>query len=241
MTQTEWYASRQKWVDHVSVHREVTADWELQRQLAKRHGTEPGEKPATGIVFPTELFNERQRQALENAKQFLLSDQELQKELNEKFGFSFQDINAVVVPGWQLHNSSNRMLVGLTEISWNALGDLPGDPNVPGFTLRDRDPRLLIAYDGRPRVVLNLAAFHSQNMLRWVLFHELLHAMNIPAHNPPKYVRLQSDLTYLPLYRSFIRKAGLGGWYEVWIWLLCVCAPWTIGLIVGLRTKFGKT
>ena len=200
----------------------------------------PKEWARRGITFYSPFFHEKELRMLETAKNALLSDQDLQAQLTRDFGSSFAEVNAFILPAWKLHNDWNRDVIGVTKSGREGILSPAGDPNILGFTMRDRhDVPIQLTTDGTPRVALNLEAFKSQNMLQLTLYHELLHALNVPSHEPPKITLLQTDLTYLESYRNYVNNRGLGSSGERWIWVLGVCAPWFI-FLVALRHVIGE-
>jgi hypothetical protein len=225
--QTDWYVGLFRGPDPAVIRQEIAKCRARQIDLAARYRNESGKAPFSGIVFEPSLFTENQRRSLQDARHFLLGDSSLQKELLEEFGVSFQDIDALVVPSWEMRNDQNSEKVGLTPDGWRVAKNYFRELNAMGFTIRDSGTELL-SYDGRPRIVLTPEAFRSAKTLRLTLFHEFLHAMNVPGYTPSRFSILQNDLTYLPEYRSFIGRTGLEGWRQTAIWSLGVFTPATL-------------
>lgn len=184
-----------------------------------------------GIVLES-FDGPAQLKVLEEAKTSLLNDETLQAELRNEFGACFRDLNVVVIPAWKMDSVDNNEVLGITIDGWRQATTARGELDVGGFTLRDRPLSASVTVDGRPRIVLNPKAFETAASLRVTLYHELLHAMNIPGFYPWPLTFAQNDLIYLPRYRAFLRREGLGVWTEVRTWVLAVLVPWFIaGLI----------
>jgi hypothetical protein len=198
----------------------------------------------SGIVV--ELFDtDKQRKSIEEARDSLLKDEELQSVLREKFGVSFRDLDVVIMPAWKMDTPYNIDQIGITIDGWRQASTAKGETNVGGFTLRDRPtdakPTTL---DGRPRIFINPKAFESEKTLRLIVFHELLHSMNVPGFYPWPLTFAQNDLTYLKEYRYFVKRAGLegwDGWDETRTWVLAVFVPWLIcGQLIAQIRKYRK-
>jgi hypothetical protein len=224
--QTQWYVGKLKSIDPKNIQQMIRDDEVIQRHQALEYLKSLG-VPQVGVLFHKGLFNDTQQQNLKEQFEILLQDKVLEDELQRSFGHSFKEVNAVVLPAWQLHNDFNRQPAGLTELGWSYATTPAGDSNVLGYTIRERPGNDAVTCDGTPRIALNLEAFVSKESLRLTLFHELLHAMNVPEFIPPRYCLLQTDLTYLPQYRSYVTQAGLEGWHERSTWIF-VFAPWIV-------------
>lgn len=224
--QTRTFISQLPGLDESYIRQHVTQCRKLQS--VKRNNST---KTKSGIVV--ELFDtDKQKQAIEEARDSLLKDEELQSVLRDKFGVSFRDLDVVVIPAWKMDTPDNIKQIGITIDGWRQASTAKGETNVGGFTLRDRPtdtkPSTL---DGRPRIVINPKAFESEKTLRLIVFHELLHAMNVPGFYPWPLTFAQNDLTYLKEYRHFVKRAGLeawDGWDETRTWVLAVFVPWLI-------------
>lgn len=235
--QTDAFASLLSRPSDAQIRVSMRESQAIQDEIARRSSINP---PSRAIEF--QLFDEAQVTALQNATSFILVDDSLQRELQLAFGRSLRDVTAVVVPSWRI-NSGNLDLLGITNEGWQSIqtkrsGGLDllqtSLTDVGGYTLRERPHTPAVTLDGRPRIVLNLSAFESAAKLRLVLFHELLHAMNIPGYQPPWYAFAHNDLTYLPLYRDYVRRSGFRRFDEYMVWILAVITPW-IASLMGIR------
>jgi len=237
--QTRTFISQLPGLDESYIRQHVTQCRKLQT-VKQNNSTQ--EK--SGIVV--ELFdNDKQKKSIEEARDSLLKDEELQSVLREKFGISFRDLDVVIVPAWRMDTPDNIEQIGITIDGWRQASTAKGETNVGGFTLRDRPtdakPTTL---DGRPRIVINPKAFESEKALRLIVFHELLHAMNVPGFYPWPLTFAQNDLTYLKEYRYFVKTArleGWDGWDETRTWVLAVFVPWLIcGQLIRQICKYRK-
>ncbi|HLL14618.1 MAG TPA: hypothetical protein VK388_06115 [Pyrinomonadaceae bacterium] len=210
----------------------IRAHIEHCRKLQDQLGAQ---KQPSGIVF--RMFSEKPLRTLEEVKESLLKDQALQSELKEKFGISFHELKVVIVPAWALITIDNNDQIGITYAGWKESNSAKGDSDIGGFTLRDKGGLPQITLDGRPRIVLNSVSFQDRNSLRLTLFHELLHAMNVPGDYPSKITFAQNDLVYLPEYRAFVNREKLDGYRETTIWFLAVLIPALILILLVRRYK----
>jgi hypothetical protein len=172
-----------------------------------------------GIIF--QLFDDKVRNNLEATRDALLNDDSLQSELEEKFGMSFRELDVVIVPAWE-NSPDNNALIGITYDGWKEATKVKGFSDVGGVTIRDKPQLSKRTVDGRPRIVLNPCAFQN---LRLTLFHELLHAMNVPAYYPSSLTFAQNDLIYLSEYREIVSRERLDEWHEIKIWAFAVGVP----------------
>jgi hypothetical protein len=207
----------------------------LQVERTQAYEAETHKLVPRGIVFH-QLFNDRSRANLEEAKDALLHDMVLRRLLIGEFGQSLEDVNVVVVPAWEMFNDLNRDQIGLTPAAWVVARKTAGDPNVEGLTIAD-DSVVRTTYDGRPRVMITFNAFQSQKLLRLTLFHELLHALHVPAKKPPFFLIYQNDLAYLPFYRSYTSDANLDGSDELvpWLWVVVFVLSFAVALRAAQR------
>ncbi len=233
VAQTKLFVTALPCPSNEAIRKHVVASLKLQKEQATRYAKKSAQVP-DGIVF--ELFDtDVEFKQLEETKAALLSDDALQKDLRDSFGASFQEVNAVVVPAWKLQTSDNNDVIGITMDGWRQAVTAKGEVDVGGFTLRDRPGRVACTLDGRPRLVLNPKAFESARMLRLTLFHELMHAINVPGFYPSPVTFAQNDLTYLPEYRAYVKQQKLEGWDEWIIWALAVFMPALISALLAKR------
>lgn len=188
--------------------------------------------PEHGVVI--EHFGEGMKPLVEAQKNAVLNDESLSAEFSQRFGVNFRNMDAVVIPSWELANIAPEDL-GISNYGRQVASRSIGSPNILAFTLKNQPGQEAETTDSRPRVVLNPKAFQSEKTLRIALFHELLHAMNFPSNDPWPPTFAQNDFTYLSEYRSYERRAGLDGWREEFIWILAVCIP--LMLAFGLAEK----
>ncbi len=223
--QTQWFVSLfPPPVSDGQMREMMAADRTRQQTLREDYRKRTQREPAQGIViFP--LFADDQLSKLAQARDFLLQDQTLEAELERAYGVSLRDVNALVIPAWHL-NSYNQELLGLTPEGWAAVRQSSGGFSYSGSIIRDSRLGRQLTIDGTPRIALNIYAFRSDQTLRLTLFHELLHAMNVPGYYPTRLNFTQSDLTYLPLYRSFVARSGLETKSEAEIRIFLIFLPW---------------
>jgi hypothetical protein len=228
--QTQWFVSL---LPHPSIDtiRDHIAKCQGLQKEARDHCCKESSQPIqSGIIF--KLFSDNQKRHLEAARDILLNDEALDNELRQKFKISLRDLNVVVVPAWQMDTTDNNQLIGISDQGWRDANVAKGEPDVGGCTLRERPGFSAITDDGRPRIVLNPKAFEKDRTIRLTLFHELLHAMNVPGYYPSKLTFAQNDLTYLPEYRAYVRQHQLDGWYQYNVLLFGVGVPLLLFLLV---------
>jgi len=232
--QTQWFVAFTNRPDYTQIRKDIQESKRLQDQLAREYGLRSGSTPSAGIEIHRDLFNTPQTEEIEGQLRFLLQDDLLQSDLKRAFGYDFRDINAVVFPGWLIYESVSEQ-AGLTPQGELSVLRSSGSSTSLGFTLRDQPEQQRLTIDGRPRIALNVGAFKTRETLRFALFHELFHAMNVPGISPSRFTFAQNDLTYLTEYRSYLWRSGLEGNRQYLIWLLIVIIPWTISLFCILR------
>lgn len=236
VAQTEWYVSLPGPPGGVEqMRRRMEADWEAQRLIGDRYREEKRKEPVRGLVFDS-LFGKANLLRLERAKQSLLSDRIFEAEFKRKYGVSLQDVNALVISDLHISNPDNKMRFGFMELGWRECRKINGSLNVGGYTVRDTVVRQMTE-DGTPRIILSLKAFSSDAKLRQVLFHEMLHALNVPGHHPSRFNFKRSDLVYLPEYREFLERAKLRN-DESWFWYLVIYPLSIITLALFLTALF---
>ncbi|HXQ71050.1 MAG TPA: hypothetical protein VN844_11210 [Pyrinomonadaceae bacterium] len=127
-------------------------------------------------------------------------------------------VGAVVALSWETDNQGYAEVIGITrQGGWTDFKEATKSCAIGATTIRDRpgvDQRTL---DGTPRIVLNPNALAYSNWTKFVVFHEMLHAMNIPAYSLP-LAWVQTDLTYLEEYRWYVEKNNLGTWNDYICW-----------------------
>jgi hypothetical protein len=238
VVQTEWFVRRYPPPGGMEkVKADMTADRDLQNQHREEYA-ESGKELVQGIAFNS-LFTEDQKKALKDVTDSLLNDEHLQDDLKQEFGVSFKDLNAMVIPAWQIHNEGNKFQLGLTDVCWKAAREPAGKLHVGGFTVRDTVKfKGRLTLDGTPRIALNYQAFNSIRDLRLALFHEMLHALNVPGFYPCPIILTQTDLTYLPEYRSFIKQERLNNSSQEYsLWCFLIIMPLIISFIKLLEAR----
>jgi hypothetical protein len=225
--------------DIASIRQEMAVAEQAQEQIRESYFRKTGHTPPFKITFHP-LFNDKQKQMLEAARVEILRDQKFQDTLEGLFQTCFRHASVVVIPAWHMHNSANYEWMGIPRASGLAASVHAGDPTIEGFTIRDRYPNeAQRTIDGIPRIALNLEAFQSTKTLQLTLFHELLHGLNIPGHEPLGPInQFQNDLTYLPEYRIFVSQTRLDGWREYKI-NAGVALFWLALAIVAIRAPKG--
>lgn len=233
--QTQLFVSFLPQPDIEAIRRHMAEAQEIQKQIATNYYSQIGKDSIRGTGFRTRLFDVKQSRMLEEALNSLQGDEMLQTELKHKFGISFRDLNVVVIPAWQTYTTDNNYIVGLTDYGWREARAARVESDVGGFTVRDRPLVNPVTIDGTPRIVLNPEAFRSTKALRLTLFHEMFHAMNVPGYYPSRFTFAQTDLTYLPEYRNFVKREQLEEFKEFKLWLLAVFIPALICLLCVRR------
>jgi hypothetical protein len=232
--QTQFFVSLSSRPDNESVRREIAAAELIQRQLSIAYSKQTGTALTRGIQIDNrfgDLAGNQVRRTIDN----FFNDAILQTEIQKSFGVSLRDLNAVVTPAWSLTTQEDLTSLGLTTQGGKIAIVARGDSRVGGFTLRDKDSAQAVTLDGIPRIFLNLSAFESQRTLRFTLFHELMHAINVPGHRPFFLTFAQDDLTYLPEYRSYVARENLTGYGELKIWVFAIMIPLVIATTLGFR------
>lgn len=197
-------------------------------------------------------FRERLNQIIA-AKEFVVNNEKLEALLVKRFGRSLKQVDVVMVPIWSPMIQDNwEKEGGITdEARWNDVNEAFHQPRAKAVTVRERPGEKQRTVDGIPRIVIKNEAFESSTTLKKTVFHELLHALNLPGYEYKMYVPMwgevdytisQDDLCWSPEYRSFVSEASLWEWWD--------CTPaggslvfflMGVGNIVYLlgRSKFG--
>lgn len=162
-------------------------------------------------------INKDHQTAILNARDFSERDALLQQKLKQRFGKTFEGINVVFTRMESAQLFDDPLKAGITSAA------LAGDVEVArktdsadAVTIRDRPGLAQQTTDGIPRIILKQGAFHSTRTLRRTIYHELLHAMGVPAYKHP-ITWWQNDLQYLPEHRWFNTKNGLRDLDECWV------------------------
>jgi hypothetical protein len=188
----------------------MAADREAQSQRRAQYlATADAKQIAPGIVLH-HLLTDHEKAQVTQARAFLLDNSELQTKLDEVFGVSFKNLDAVVIPGAEM-SFENCVQLGITHAGWNKYKrNAAWGFDVDGLTVRDRAQDAQETLDGRPRIAVPAWGFKPPVKLRRVLFHEMLHALNVPGYKPWQSISVtQSDLAYLPEYSVLLKHAGL--------------------------------
>src|SRR5882724_358682 len=196
-----------------------------QSEIQSEYRARTGNEPLSFVEYRS--FSPSVQVELKESMTYLISDERLNTKLKESFGVTLRDTKAVIIPSWEVEDRAGATLVGLTLSGWTMLSSR-SISDEHGVVIRDTgDQSEQLTTDGVPRIVLSASAFQDPKTLRLTLFHELLHALNIPGYSPSRVVALQDDLTYLPEYRSIVRQEKLRGWTEYNIWFFGVILPFT--------------
>jgi hypothetical protein len=182
---------------------------------------------STGIAF--EGFDNQLAIRIRAAVHSFRDDVALNKMLKLQFAEDLNDLNAVIVPSWQITSEAEADLYGITLVGRTYANKARNTDYVGAYTLRNRPDEPNVTTDGRPRIILNPIAFQSESALRFTLFHELLHALNIPGRDPPWFCFGQDDLGYLKEYREEVHRRGWILSSQILIWILAVLVPMGIG------------
>ncbi len=208
--QTEWFVRRcQRPGGGKRVRLDMAHDGQAQRRRRDEYLKENAVEPPPGIQIH-ERFNDNEERWIRQEIDGLKSDMRLREELRNQLGFTFDDLHVEVVPAWEM-TLMNGEFFGVTPEGWKDADDNRAwGFNVKGLTVRERHGRSRRATDdGRPRIALHPWSFRSRKTLRLALFHELLHSLNVPGYKASSLTRVQSDLAYLPLYRSYVKRHRL--------------------------------
>ncbi len=208
---------------------------EIEAKFRAQYGQEPEGSITTSKLFPSEVQYE-----LNEAITYLMNDESINAKLKQSFGITLRDARVVIVPSWKL-TEDNYAQLGITDLGGKKAQTQAGEIELHGFIIRDKGGQEgLVTLDGVPRIFLGASAFSDRKTLTYSLFHELLHALNIPGYYPFPFTILQDDLTYLPVYRSIINEEHFSGLREYQIWLILVIMPLFfsgIALSKGLKTR----
>lgn len=174
-----------------------------------------------------------QQNMVAEAYAFVMSDADAQRWFFDRFQTSLKDVKVIVLYSWKLTESDYLEDSGITRgEGWNAFLEADNDPSVSATTIREKpDGKGVKTLTGTPVIILKPQAFASPQSIRFYLFHELVHALNIPAYRHtvndalkiPAYrdpvnvpvigtlvlTRDQTDLAYLQEYQWFVAKHGL--------------------------------
>jgi hypothetical protein len=193
-----------------------------ERQLAI--ATAAGKERPHGLAV-SPFFSGVQRRAIQKTFEELASNEALNSELARGLdGVSLRDISAEVLPEWEVRRIDTAERFGLTKEAWRAFMRHE-TPFQLGYTLRDTDSDPHVTLDGTPKIILGPQSFVNEQTLHRVLFHELLHALNVPGYRPSPLAILQDDFAYLPVYRRIVSEEGLDAQVDYFIWFAAVLLP----------------
>jgi hypothetical protein len=213
--------------DHIAESRKI------QSTLALKNGK-------TLVPGFTYLYvEEGDRRKLDTTRSLILDDGELRQKLQEQFGTNLDSVGALVTLTWETDNPGYCEQIGITrQGGWIDFKEATKSCAIGATTIRDRPYVTQRTLDGTPRIVLNPNALAYSNWTRFVVFHEMMHAMNIPAYSP-KFAWVQTDLTYLKEYRWYVDKNNLGTWndYICWGFTLLFCTTSLVLFVRYLRYK----
>lgn len=197
---------------HEELRQHITESNKIQSDLAAKNGKHlrPG--------FTYLYVEEDDRNELEKTRTEILSDSELHQKLQDQFKTNLNNVGALVTLSWETDNQGYCEQIGITrQGGWNDFKEATKSCAIGATTIRDRPGVTQRTLDGTPRIVLNPNALAYSNWTRFVVFHEMLHAMNIPAYSP-RLAWVQTDLTYLEEYRWYVDKNKLGTWNDYICW-----------------------
>jgi len=240
--QTEQFVSLMPRPSDQEVRQHIESSKTIQAEVKKKaNKPEPLENPE--YLY----FSKRQVELLDDARKFLLNDPELNEIVEKRFLGSLKDQQIVIAPFWETDNQGYSEVLGLTkDFGWSDFEEAYNDCHVGATTIREKpQTNHQKTLDGRPRIILKATAFESKRSIRLALFHEMLHAVNIPGYEYKpelpligkiKVTLTQTDLTYLAEYRLFARKADLYRWDDYILGLLTLvfvtAFVWTFVLFV---------
>lgn len=200
----------------------------IQSNLAARNNRQlvPG--------FSYLYVDSRDLTKLEATRTDILRDGELRQKLQSQFETDLDHVSAVIALSWETDNQGYCEEIGITrQGGWSDFKEATKSCAIGATTIRDRPNVTQRTLDGTPRIVLNPNALAYSNWTKFVVFHEMLHAMNIPAYSLP-VAWVQTDLTYLEEYRWYVEKNNLGTWNDYICWGFTFFLG-TISLILFVR------
>lgn len=249
LRQTEWaisrFFTRPGGIDRIRLQMKADQDIQLKRNKnycadpqAKRKPCVPmGKKDGEGIQVLKDLFSKRQQAQLDLAIRHLLSNEAARKALEERFGTSLHELDAVIIPAGDILIEELDEDLGITPITREMYRDAVGDPDYDAFTARDHADAEGFTDDGRPRIILNQSVFGTQQRLKRQLFHEALHALNVPKHDVS---HIRHDLFYLQEYREAAKLFGREDKDEDFkTWVCFVIAPFAAA-VISFRVAFSN-
>jgi hypothetical protein len=234
--QTQWFIKHfLHRPDHKVLNSHIEECNKRQKEIYDRLEQQSGKPPGENIYIMKDHFSQTQHDMIAEATKSLVDDDDTVP----YFRTSLKEVRAVIFPAWMVVKREGYEDFGITPEGARNAPVIAGKRGVDALTLRDRhDLPYQVTNDGRPRIAINLSAFGSSETLRLTIFHELLHAGNVPGYVPGWREYLQNDLKYLPEYRSYIAREGLEGWQEWKLWVWWVWTPWGVGILIILFTPW---
>lgn len=209
--QTETFLTLFSAPSNDSLRKHILESRSMQDYIKRSAPGDTKRTPGVQTKFLANYLVERVDEQIKSLK----NDPELQSQLTNALGVSFADVDVDILPSWEIERLSIKE-VGLTPEGFQQTLKGPTD-FLSGLTIRDKPGQPQVTLDGVPKIVLRPGAFASTRELRLTLFHELLHALNIPGYQPTKLNRACDDLVYFGLYRSYVNQSGLQPWdYYMW-------------------------
>lgn len=217
--QTSFFGRFLPGFDHATIRRHVKECKQLQYVRSERGSPDR-------IEFESfKPDNPELEQRLRTAIKSFTEDVRLNEVLKKQFEEDFNDLNVIIIPSWVITSKEKADLYGITVEGWSHIDEARNTDYVGAYTLRDRPNEGKVTKDGKSRILINPSAFQSESALRFTLFHEMLHALNIPGKFPPWYCFAQDDLRYLPEYRDEVARRGWISFSQLAIWILAVLVP----------------
>lgn len=220
--QTEYFLKYTSYPTHEEIKDHMAKSKALQAQVAQR--ARDSKRPFPTAPLHQVYFSDTDFIKVKQAYDKVVTDQALEKVLQGEFQTTLNQVNVVMVPAWEVNMKDYCDEAGITNTEgWQDLEKAKEEGDVGGTTIRDKDPNEIRTLDGVPRVFLMATAFASPpKSLRLAVFHEMLHAMNVPGYrltvklpgikDPVALTRWQNDLSYLAEYKNYVRTAGLETW-----------------------------
>ncbi|HEY0761058.1 MAG TPA: hypothetical protein VGD61_01670 [Pyrinomonadaceae bacterium] len=215
-----WYVSRFETnsLSYPNLKAKIKADQGYQKTLRPAAETnEPNEKecdpkePDCKVQYLA--FTTKEKDNVRKALNFVLADNELDQTLKAQFETSVRNVKVVVAPIWTRDDPDYLKKNGITLDGEVDVDKSSKSCDIGAATVRDKFGGPQKTADGIPRIVFNPNALADESWTRRVVFHEMMHAMNLPGYYAP-FGRAQTDLTYLPEYCWFVGKAKLGSFSE---------------------------
>lgn len=240
--QTESYIRAVRALGGGPTYPELKAHIEESKAIQAGLALTKKEEATSTSGFTYVFVGDLDQRKLEKAKQTVLNDASLRQMLNDGFGTSLHEVKAVITLSWEADSIGYTDSIGITsEGGWSDLQEAKSSCAIGATTIRDRPGVKQRTIDGTPRIILNPNALAYPEWTEFVIFHEMFHAMNLPAYSP-RFAWLQTDLVYLKEYRSYVERYNLGTSNNIILWCFTVLlAVFTVVLFVRYRRNQSRS